>query len=67
MMLESSEQCLEEAAECDRLAALARSIAMRQILLAMALKWRGLAKAAAKRSRERHPQTLWIFEGPNEQ
>jgi hypothetical protein len=53
MTVESAEQCLAEAAECDRLATLARSTAMRQTLLAFAFKWRALAEAAARRERSR--------------
>jgi hypothetical protein len=49
MLMESKDQCLEEAAECDRLATLARSSAMRQTLRAFAFKWRALAEAAARR------------------
>jgi len=50
MSMESPEECLREAEECDRLAGLARSIATRQMLAVLASKWRALAIAAERRS-----------------
>ena len=65
--MESPEECLREAEECDRLAGLARSIATRQIMTAMASQWRGLAERAAERRSHRHSgiQAQAMYEKPN--
>jgi hypothetical protein len=55
MNMQSSEECLREAEESERLAGLARSVATRQIMTVMASKWRSLAKMAAERQSHRHP------------
>ena len=55
MNMQSSEECLREAEESERLAGLARSVATRQIMTVMASKWRRLAKMAAERQSQRHP------------
>jgi len=47
--MESLEECLSEAEECDRLAGLARSVATRRIMTVMAFQWRKLAEKAADR------------------
>jgi CheY-like chemotaxis protein len=46
---DSPEHCLREAEECDRLAGLSRSVAIRQILQSVAFHWRKLAERAAER------------------
>ena len=47
--MESGDECLREASECDRLAALANTRATRALLALAAFQWRKLAdKAAAK-------------------
>jgi hypothetical protein len=48
--VETPEECLREAEECERLGGLARSIATRQ-LMAVAFQWRKLAEKAADRSK----------------
>jgi hypothetical protein len=55
MDMGSSEDCLREAEECERLAGLARAEATRQIMLVLAFKWRRLAKMAAERQSQRQP------------
>jgi len=55
MNMQSLEECLREAEESERLAGLARSVATRQIMTVMALKWRRLAKMAAERQSHPHP------------
>ena len=67
MSMESPEECLREAEECDRLAGLARSIATRQMLAVLAAKWRALAKTAAERLNQRHSgiQAHVIYEKPS--
>jgi predicted ATPase len=55
MNMQSSEECLREAEESERLAGLARSVATQQIMTVMASKWRRLAKMAAERQSHRHP------------
>lgn len=49
----SPENCLREAAECERLAGLSRTAATRQILQSVAFHWRKLAERAGKRTGER--------------
>ena len=67
MSMDSPEECLREAEECDRLAGLARSIATRQMLAVLASNWRALAKAAVERRSHRHSgiQAHVIYEKPN--
>jgi hypothetical protein len=47
--MESREECLKEAAECDRLAGLANTEGTRRIMMVVAFKWRKLAEKAADR------------------
>ena len=49
MDMGSSEECLSEAEECERLAGLARSEPTRRIMMVLAFKWRRLAKMADER------------------
>jgi hypothetical protein len=67
MGMESPEECLREAEECDRLAGLARSIAIRQMLAVIASKWRALANTAAERRSHQHSgiQAHVIYEKPS--
>jgi hypothetical protein len=67
MGMESPEECLREAEECDRLAGLARSIATRHMLAVLASKWRALANTAAERRRNgrRGIQAQDVFEKAN--
>jgi CheY-like chemotaxis protein len=53
---DSPEQCLKEAAECDRLAGLSGTVATRQILLSVAFHWRKLAERTAERQSRRASQ-----------
>jgi hypothetical protein len=55
MNMDSSEECLREAEECERLAGLARLVATRQIMSVIAFKWRRLAEMAAERQSHRRP------------
>jgi hypothetical protein len=47
----SREECLREAAECDRLAALAGTLFTRNMMKATAFHWRQLAEKAAERQK----------------
>ena len=47
--MESGEDCLREATECDRLAQLANTQATRTLLAVAAFQWRKLAERAAER------------------
>ena len=47
--MESWEECLREAAECDRLAGLAKTLGARRIMQSAAFNWRKLAEKAASR------------------
>jgi hypothetical protein len=47
--MESREDCLREAAECDRLAQLANTQGTRTLLAVAAFQWRKLAEKAAER------------------
>jgi len=47
--MQTSDECLKEAEECDRLARLARSPATRRIMTLAALQWRKLAEKAEER------------------
>ena len=58
MSMESPEECLREAEECERLAGLARSIASRQMIMVIAFKWRRLAERAAERRRSDRPHGI---------
>ena len=49
MTPDSPEHCLREAAECERLASLSRTVATRQILQSVAFHWRKLAEKADER------------------
>jgi hypothetical protein len=49
--MESYEECLREAAECDRLAGLAGTQATRTIVRVIAFQWRKLAEKAAEREK----------------
>jgi hypothetical protein len=49
--MESYEECLREAAECDRLAGLAGTQATRTIIRVIAFQWRKLAEKAAEREK----------------
>ena len=56
--METPEECLREAEECERLAGLARSIATRQIMTVAAFKWRQLAEKVAER---RKPSSSFVW------
>jgi hypothetical protein len=56
--VDSAEECLREAEECERLAGLACSIATRQLMAVAAFQWRKLAEKAAERSKARS-SFLW--------
>jgi hypothetical protein len=49
--MESREDCLREAAECDRLAQLANTQGTRTLLAVAAFQWRKLAEKAAERKK----------------
>jgi hypothetical protein len=49
--MESREDCLHEASECDRLAKLANTQATRTLLTVAAFQWRKLAEKAAERQK----------------
>ena len=49
--MESREDCLREASECDRLADLANTRATRALLALAAFQWRKLADKAAERQK----------------
>jgi hypothetical protein len=53
--MESREDCLREATECDRLAELANTRATRALLAAAAFQWRKLAEKAAERQKTHWP------------
>jgi len=68
MSMNSPEECLREAEECERLAGLARSVASRGMLTVIAFKWRRLAeRAAERRSASRAPdiRAQAVFGKPN--
>jgi hypothetical protein len=50
--MESLEDCLREATECDRLAELANTQATRTLLAVAVLQWRKLAEKAAERQKD---------------
>jgi hypothetical protein len=49
--VESHEECLREAAECDRLAALAQTQGTRILMIVAAHQWRQLAQKATERQK----------------
>jgi hypothetical protein len=49
------EECLREAAECDRLAGLAATLAVRNVMKQSAFQWRKLAEMAAQRQKSNWP------------
>ena len=53
--MESREDCLHEASECDRLAQLANTQATRTLLAVAAFQWRKLAEKAAERQKRPWP------------
>jgi hypothetical protein len=53
--MESYEDCLREATECDRLAQLANTQATRALLSLAAFQWRKLADKAAERQKWPRP------------
>jgi hypothetical protein len=54
--MERREDCLREAAECDRLAGLANTQATRALLSLASFQWRKLAEKAAERQKTRGPR-----------
>jgi hypothetical protein len=58
--MESREDCLREATECDRLADLASTQGTRTLLAVAAFQWRKLAERAAERQKPHWP---WVPEG----
>src|SRR6266851_8086648 len=53
--MESREDCLHEATECDRLADIAKTQATRALLTVAAFQWRKLAEKAAERQKTQWP------------
>jgi hypothetical protein len=53
--MESREDCLREASECDRLADLANTRATRALLALAAFQWRKLADKATERQKTHWP------------
>ena len=53
--MESREDCLREASECDRLAQLANTQGTRTVLAVAAFQWRKLAERAAERKKPHWP------------
>ena len=53
--MESREDCLREASECDRLANLANTRATRALLALAAFQWRKLADKSAERQKRSWP------------
>ena len=53
--MESREECLREAAECDRLAKLANTQGTRTLLAVAAFQWQKLAERAAERQKRSWP------------
>jgi hypothetical protein len=53
--MESRENCLREASECDRLAQLANTQGTRTLLAVAAFQWRKLAEKAAERQKRPWP------------
>jgi hypothetical protein len=57
--MESREDCLREATECDRLAGLANTLAARNMMRVAAFYWRKMAEKAAERQKTHWP---WVPE-----
>jgi hypothetical protein len=53
--MQSREECLLEAAECDRLAQLANTQGARTVLAVAAFQWRKLGERAAERQKRPWP------------
>jgi hypothetical protein len=53
--MESREDCLREASECDRLAQLANTQGTRTLLAVAAFQWRKLSERAAERQKHSWP------------
>ena len=53
--MESRDDCLREASECERLAQLANTQATRALLAVAAFQWRKLAERAAERQKRSWP------------
>jgi hypothetical protein len=53
--MESRDDCLREAAECDRLAGLAATLFTRNMMKVAAFHWRKLAEKAAERQKRSWP------------
>jgi hypothetical protein len=53
--MESREDCLREATECDRLAQFANTQGTRTLLAVAAFQWRKLAEKAAERQKRSWP------------
>jgi hypothetical protein len=51
LYVNSREECLREAAECDRLADLASTLTVRSMMKLAAFQWRKLAEKAAERQK----------------
>ena len=62
--MESREECLKEAVECDRLAGLANTEGTRRIMMVVAFKWRKLAEKAAER-RKSSSSCAWPRRNPS--
>ena len=62
--MESREECLKEAVECDRLAGLANTEGTRRIMMVVAFKWRKLAEKAAER-RKSSSSCVWPRRQPS--
>jgi hypothetical protein len=60
--MESREDCLREAAECDRLAPLANTQTTRALLGLASFQWRKLAERAAERQKRSWPlpDAVWM-------
>ena len=54
-VMESREECLREASECDRLAGLAGTLFTRNMMKVTAFHWRKLAEKAAERQGSHWP------------
>ena len=59
LYVNSREECLREAAECDRLAGLASTLPVRNMMKLAAFQWRKLAEKAAERQKIQWP---WVSE-----
>ena len=61
--VESCEECLREAAECDRLGALAQTPGTRILMLVASRQWRQLAQKATERCQSACPSGAFVLEG----